>query len=77
MVMRWCMCAKKKKLCCSALNVARRYVNVCRGQVGSDRDSGHDLHSIVVRVYDVRGVLGIVMANVLRCWAWASPTRIM
>ena len=76
MVMRWCMCGKKK-LCCSALNVARRYVNVCRGQVGSDRDSGHVHHIIVVHVYDLRGVLGIVMAIALRVWAWASPTRIM
>ena len=61
----------------AVLNVARMYVHVCSGMVGSDREAGHAQHNGVAHVYDVRGVLGIGMANALRVWAWSSPTRIM
>ena len=61
----------------AVLNVAHMYVHVCSGLVGSDREAGHAQHNGVAHVYDVRGVLGIGMANALRVWAWSSPTRIM
>ena len=61
----------------AVLNVARMYVHVCSGMVGSDWEAGHAQHNGVAHVYDVRGVLGIGMANALRVWAWSSPTRIM